>query len=467
MDERTRSAAEIWQTAIGELQLQIPREAFNTWLRDARLITQESGTYVIGVPNIYAREWLEHRLKKVIVRTLSHIAGRGVEVRFIVTTKQRSTRDLHDAGPLLSPLAPEKEPEPHFERLSPGETGLNPRQTFESYALGAGNRLAGTAARAVVEAPAAQFNPLYVHGGVGLGKSHLLHAIGNACSARGMRVLYASAETFTNDLLAAIRSHNTDEFREKYRQPDVLLIDDIQFLAGKEATQEEFYHTFDALLNAGAQIAVSGHLPPGEIRGLDQRLRSRFEGGLIVELDSPDFLTRVDILEIKTRLLGFEGRLPLEVLERVAEQFDSNVRELEGALNRLVAAALLTQQAPSLDSAEAVLGAYQPSDEPRLTLEDIVMAAAEYYGVTPEDLVGRGRARSISVARQVAMYLAREEADVSLQEIGQALGGRSHSTVLYSCERVSDLMRTDSQVRREVRAILQTLLPQPARQGPR
>ncbi len=462
MDEQTHSPAEIWQAAYGELQLQIPREAFNTWLRHARLVAHEDGTYIIGVANIYAREWLEHRLKKVIARTLARIAGRSVEVRFIVAPEHKQTADLYDAGPLLADLAQAQAEEPHFERLPPGETGLNPRQTFATYAVGACNRLALTAAQAAVEAPAAQFNPLYFYGGVGVGKSHLLHAIGKACVQRGLRVLYATAETFTNDLLAALRLHSTDQFRAKYRNVDVLLLDDVEFLAGKDVTQEEFYHTFNALVSAEAQIVVAARRPPAEIKGLDRRLRSRFEGGLVAEIKPPDFLTRVDILEIKAHLRGLGDRIPLDLLERIAEEFDGSVRELEGALNRIVAASLLTQEPPSLEAAEAILGPYRPSGEPQPTLEDILMAVAEYYGVTPADLMGRGRSREVSVARQVAMYIAHEEANIPLQEIGEALGGRSHSTVLYSCERIGDLMRTDSRVRREVRAILQILLPHSA-----
>lgn len=465
MDKQTRSPAEVWQAAYGELQLQIPREAFNTWLRHACLVAHEDGTYIIGVSNIYAREWLEHRLKKVVARTLGRIAGRSVEVRFIVVSEHQQAADLHDAGPLLADLRPACEDEPRFERLPAGEMGLNARQTFNTYASGACNRLALTAAQAVVEDPAAQFNPLYLYGGVGVGKSHLLHAIGNACVERGLRVLYATAETFTNDLLAAIRLHGADEFRAKYRSVDVLLMDDIEFMAGKEATQEEFYHTFNALISANAQLVIAAHQLPAQIKGLDRRLRSRFEGGLVIEIQPPDFLTRVDILEIKAHLRGFGDRLPLDLLERIAEEFDGSVRELEGALNRIVAASLLSQEVPSLEAVETMLGPYQPTGEPQLTLEDILMAVAEYYGVTPADLTGRGRSREVSVARQVAMYIAHEETDISLQEIGEALGGRSHSTVLYSCERISDLMRTDSRVRREVRAILQTLLPQSAREN--
>lgn len=464
MDDHPYSPAGVWQTAYGELQLQLPRETFDTWLRNARLVAHEDGTFIIGVGNIYAREWLEQRLKKVVVRTLGRIAGRSVEVRFVLAADhaQRAPAKAreHDApAPLLAALeAAEPEP-PRFERLSPGETGLNPRQTFETYAIGASNRLAHAAAIAVVEAPAEHFNPLYIHSRVGLGKSHLLHAIGNACAERGQRVLFVTSETFTNDLVAAIRGRSTAEFREKYRNRDVLLFDDAQFLAGKDSTQEEFLHTFNTLFNAGAQIVVGASHAPGEIEGLDRQLRSRFEGGLTVELEPPDFLTRVDILERKAALRGFEHRLPLDLLERIAEKVEGSVRELEGALNRVTASAMLTGEIPSIETAESVLEQLQPAaSQSGPSLEDVIMAVADFYGVAPEALCGRDRSREVSTARQVTMYIANKKSDVPLQQIGEVMGGRNHSTVLYACDRIGDLMATDSLVRRQVHTILHSLM---------
>ena len=467
MNARSHSPAELWQTALGELQLQLPRETFDTWLRSARLIAHEDGTFIIGVHNIYAREWLEQRLKKVIVRTLGRLAQRVVEVRFVLASEHRKRDDepaLHEAGPLLAALEKPAE-SPRFERLTPGETGLNERQTFDVYAVGACNRLAHAAATAVVEMPGDQFNPLYVHGGVGVGKSHLLHAVGNASAERGSRVLYVSSETFTNDLVAAIRGKSTADLREKYRSVDMLLIDDVQFLAGKESTQEEFYHTFNELFDSGAQIVVAASHLPADISGLDDRLRSRFDGGLVVEIQPPDFLTRVDILELKAGMRSLGERLTLDVLERIAEEVDGNARDLEGALNRVLATMLLTHEAPTLAQTERILDDVQiqlsaAKPAASLPVEDIVMAVADYYGVHPEEIYGRDRSRDVSSARQVAMYIARETTDMPLQDIGEALGGRNHSTVLYSCERVEDLMKTDSQVRRQVQAITRSLLPQ-------
>ncbi|HEC23495.1 MAG TPA: chromosomal replication initiator protein DnaA [Chloroflexi bacterium] len=465
MSGHSSRASTIWKTAYGELQLQLPRETFDTWLRNARLIAHEDGTYIIGVSNIYAREWLEHRLKQIITRTLSRIAQRSVEVRFVLWSEHRQQNDdLHEAGPLLADLKPAGEETPRFERLSPGETGLNPRYTFDAYAVGDCNRLAHAAALAVVETPGMAFNPLYVHAPVGLGKTHLLHAIGNACHERGTRVLFVSSERFTNDLVAAIRARNTDLFREKYRSAGVLLVDDIQFMAGKDSTQEEFYHTFNALYEANAQIVVAASHPPEALKKLDNRLRSRFRGGLMVELQPPDFLTRLEILQIKARQRGFGDRIPYDVLETIAEETQGSVRDLEGALNRVIATFLLTHEPPSLSHVRETLEELRPRQDepPALALEDIILTVAEFYGVSPDALCGRDRSREVSIARQVAMYLAREEADIPLQQIGEALGGRNHSTVLYSCERIADLMGTDSQVRRQVGAILQMLQPEGA-----
>src|SRR5574341_239636 len=450
----------VWQTAYGDLQLQMPRETFDTWLRTARLLAHEDGTFIVGVENTYARDWLEHRLKKVVLRTLNQIAGRTVEVRFVLWNETPDLSDLAEAGPLLAPLAAKEEESPRFERLESGENGLNPRYTFETFAIGPSNRLAHAAALAVVDAPGMQFNPLYLHAEVGMGKSHLLHAIGHACAEAGFRVLYVSSETFTNDLVASINGRNTAQFREKYRDVEVLLVDDIQFIAGKDSTQEEFVHTFNDLFNANAQIVVTSRERPEDIKKLDPRLRSRFEGGLVVELLPPDYATRIEILEIKAQLRGFDDRLPPDVLAVIAGENNASARDLEGALNRVIAASLLTDQMPTMAMLETLVQPPRPAHDPAIALDDIIMAVADFYEISPDDLMGRGRSREVSVARQVAMYLAREVADSPLQQIGEVLGGRNHSTVLYSCERIAELVAIDSEIGRQVRAIRRVLQPQ-------
>ena len=462
-----------WDVALGNLELQMPRESFDTWLRDTRLIAYEQGTYIIAVPNNYAYQWLDRRLRPMILRALSAAAQRSVEVRFVIRTGHHKKDDaIHESGPLLADLAPE--PEPTFEHRAPGVSNLNPHYIFDTYISGPSNRLAAAAAQAMIDEPGFQFNPLYIYGDVGLGKTHLLHAIGAACVEAGHDVLFVPAETFTNDLVAAIKGRTTNEFREKYRTLDVLLVDDVQFLAGKTSSEEEFFHTFNTLLEHGAQIVVAGNAAPAEIGKLDARLRSRFEGGLAVEIQPPDFETRLAILNVKADYRGYGERVPLEVLEVIADATAGSVRELEGALNRVIAAALLNDGVPTLQIAEGALGevrAAQMHSEaaPPPALIDILTAVADYYDLSVDQIVGRGRAREVSSARQVMIYLARELADASLNEIGDVLGGRNHSTVLYSYERVADLMTTDSQVRRHVTTLRQVLQlqPQPQKQKSR
>ncbi|NDJ33131.1 MAG: chromosomal replication initiator protein DnaA [Chloroflexi bacterium] len=452
-----REAETIWQTAYGHLEVQLPRETFTTWLTEAHFLAHEDGTFIIGVPNTYARDWLNHRLKTLVNEIVSRIAGHTCEVNFTVWQPPVDNEPLAGAGPLLADFDEEPEDEPRFERLPAGETGLNARQTFETFAVGGGNRLAHAAARAVVEAPAAQFNPLYIYGGVGMGKSHRMQAIGNACVNDGLSVLYVPAETFTNDLVASIREKKTAAFRRKYRQVGVLLVDDVSFLAGKTSSMEEFYHTFNDLAIAGAQIVLGSSLQPGDIRRLDPRLRSRFEGGLIVELAQPDFLTRVDILESKVHERGFDDRISLDVLETIAERFDGSIRELEGALNQVIAQALVTPEPPEVAAIERTLDLVKAAPPDVLTLDTILLTVADYFGVSVEAITGRDRSREVSTARQVVMYIAREEGDTPLQQIGDALGGRHHSTVSYSCERIADMMRIDSHIRRQINAILRML----------
>jgi len=458
MRNQPPDARSIWETTLGELQLQLPRDTYDTWLRDTVLLAHEDGSYIVGVQNVYAREWLENRLKKVILRVLEQISRRSVEISFVLYTddKKKSSENLHEAGPLWADFAPE--PEPTFEALSPEESGLNQRYTFASYAVGSCNRLAQAAAHAVVDSPGLQFNPLYIHGGVGLGKTHLLNAIGNECSRRGMHILYTSAEAFTNDLVGAIKARKMTSFRDKYRTVDVLLVDDIQFIAGKDSTQEEFYHTFNTLFNTGAQIVLASNLSPSMINGLSNRLRSRFEGGLVVELQVPDFLTAVDMLELKAQQRSIDGRISLDVIERLAEETDGSFRDLEGAFNRVVALAMVNPTIESMEIAEAAI--QQSYSEPEeLTVDGVIRVVAEFYGVSSEDIYGRNRSREISAARQVAMYIAYKQCNLSLPQIGDAFGGRNHSTVLYSCERVEDLISIGSKVKREIDTILHDLYP--------
>jgi chromosomal replication initiator protein len=334
---------------------------------------------------------------------------------------------------------------------------LQARYSFDSFVVGQSNRLAAAAAQAVAESPARAYNPLFLYGGVGLGKTHLLHAVGNASAASGLQVLYVSSEEFTNDLINAIRNHTTDAFRDRYRNIDVLLIDDIQFIAGKESTQEEFFHTFNTLHGQDKQLVISSDRPPKALVTLEERLRSRFEWGLTVDIQPPDFETRLAILRTKAERLG--RKVPPSFLETIARRVQSNIRELEGALNRVLAFSDLSGMPLTADLVNSALSDLLPRAA-SLSSEHIIKAVAKFFGVTEERLLGKQRSRDIALPRQIAMYLIREETGASLPQIGEALGGRDHTTILYGYDKISDQLETDDALRRQVFSIKETLYNQ-------
>lgn len=341
--------------------------------------------------------------------------------------------------------------------LQGGQPRLNPRYTFSTFIVGSGNQLAHAASQAVADAPGFAYNPLFLYGGVGLGKTHLLHAIGHSGLEKSLTVLYVSSETFTNDIVNAIRYRTTEEFRAKYRSVDVLLVDDIQFIAGKDSTEEEFFHTFNALHEMNKQIVICSDRPPKAIVSLEERLRSRFEWGLIADIQPPDLETRVAILRAKADMLG--RVVPDEAIQYLASRVQSNIRELEGSFNRLLAFAQLQRQPLTIDTAKAALASLaSDSRQKRVTIGEILEAIAEYYRIPIEDLCGKQRDKHIVVPRQVAMYLMRQETEASLLEIGQALGGRDHSTVLHGYDKISREINDNTALRKEVLAIRQQLL---------
>ncbi len=334
---------------------------------------------------------------------------------------------------------------------------LNPRYTFSTFIVGSGNRLAHAASQAVAEAPGQAYNPLFLYGGVGLGKTHLLHAVGHTALERDLTVLYVSSETFTNEIINAILHRTTEEFRAKYRSVDVLLVDDIQFIAGKDSTEEEFFHTFNSLYESNKQIVICSDRPPQAIVSLAERLRSRFEWGLIADIQPPDLETRVAILRAKAE--GMHRPVPDEVIDYLASRVQSNIRELEGSLNRLLAFTQLQSLPLNLETAKAAMtSVVSDGMQRRVSIADVLGAVAEYYHVSANDLCGKQRDKHIVVPRQVAMYLMRQETEASLLEIGQALGGRDHSTVLHGCEKIGREVNENSTLRKEVLAIRQQLL---------
>lgn len=444
------NAEQAWQTVIAQLQMDMPRASFDTWVRDTRPVGYENGILTVGVRNAYARDWLDSRLATTVNRLLIETLNSKVSVNFIVSQSEETASSAdHEPAPASITITP---PEP-----KPRHVTLNPRYTFDTYVVGSGNRLAHAACQAVAEKPARAYNPLFLYGGVGLGKTHLLHAIGNACHASGLNILYVSSEEFTNDLIAAIRTHTTQAFREKYRSADVLLIDDIQFIAGKESTQEEFFHTFNTLHGQDKQIIVSSDRPPKSLVTLEERLRSRFEWGLTADIQAPDLETRLAILRSKAERTG--RQISDEILENIAKRVQSNIRELEGALNRIIAYADLSGASLTPSLVEMALADLIPSrnDIEPSYLVDLV---ARKYGLTTEKLLSRDRTKEVALPRQIAMYLLREEAKISFPQIGEVLGGRDHSTVMSAYEKIKEQIHADRRLEQDIVSIKQQLYDQ-------
>lgn len=435
-----------WKAALGELEMQMTRATFTTWLQGTKALTCENDEFVIGVRNDFAKDWLENRLHDLITRTLSGVVGEKVTVRFVVWSDD-----------LIAPKAAivqqngrtelRSESKPQTAASIESEPPLNRRYTFGNFVVGPNNRLAHAAALSVAENPGETYNPLFIYGGVGLGKTHLLHAIGHRCYEEGFSVLYISAETFTNDLVAAIRSKQTAEFRERYRRVDVLLIDDIQFMAGKEATQDEFFHTFNELHSYGKQVIISSDRPPKALSTLEERLLSRFEWGLTADVQPPDEETRRAILLAKAEELNFD--IPEFAISYIAHAVRQNIRELEGALNKVVAYSDLTGEPIDQRLINMALADTLRRPE-RLGVDQVISTVCRYYNVSAEDIISSSRKSAISQPRQIAMFLSRTETDASLPQIGAQLGNRDHSTVLHGYDKISGLVETDPQIRRDV-----------------
>jgi len=446
------NAEQAWQSVLGQLQIEMPRASYDTWVRDTRPVSYQDGSLTIGVRNAYARDWLENRLASTVNRLLGGLMNGSVAVHFVVLGNDREPdaeearhSQTDEAGTPTVPIS--------------RHVSLNPRYHFDSFVVGSGNRLAHAACLAVAEKPARAYNPLFLYGGVGLGKTHLLHAIGNACHQRGLNVLYVSSEEFTNDMINAIRTHTTQAFREKYRSIDVLLIDDIQFIAGKESTQEEFFHTFNTLHGQDKQIIVSSDRPPKSLVTLEERLRSRFEWGLAADIQPPDLETRLAILRSKAERTG--RQVSDTILESIARRVQSNIRELEGALNRILAYADLSGSSLTPNLVEAALADLLPQRGDVKPIKIIELVAKEWQ-VSMDALIGRDRSHKIAQPRQVAMYLIRKRTDASLPQIGDALGGRDHTTVMYAIDKIEGEMDTKTDLRKRINNIERELFGQGA-----
>jgi len=451
-----------WQAALGDLQLQVPRPTFDTWLKPTRLHAYEDGVFIISTPNPYAVEWLSNRLHRLVKNTLMRIVGRSIDIRFII---RPDTVDSEEEILFLNQTEqrPESVPSRQPSRVSSDSTFYftgNPRYTFDTFVVGSGNVMAHAASKSVADRPAEAYNPLFIYGGVGLGKTHLLQAVANAVIPRGLRAGYISSEVFTNELINAILQQNTAAFREKYRTLDVLLIDDIQFIAGKESTQEEFFHTFNTLYGSNRQIIISSDRPPRAMLTLEERLRSRFEGGLVVDIQPPDLETRIAILRSKAE--GQPVYVPDEVILFIARTFQNNIRELEGALTKVIAHSQFTRLPVSTDTAEQALRDVLQKRQ-SIRIEDIIRAVSTFYDVDLRDMLGKRRTKRVAIPRQIAMYLCREHTDSSLPQIGAAMGGRDHTTILYGWEKIKKNVESDPKLRQDINAIKESLFGTPAR----
>lgn len=464
-----------WQATVGEIEISAGRGNYLTWLQSARFVSYEDGQFIIGVTNGYVKDWMEHRMASALKKALGDRMGRSVEVsvalltqsgaissatsvnRHIESALDKTARDreaaLIEAGLSAVPEAPAR------LRTAPPPTqamsdGLISRYTFETFVVGSGNRMAHAAAMSVAEFPPDRYNPLFLYGGSGLGKTHLLHAIGHAARKHGMTCVYVTSEAFVNELIASIRGQNTESFRQKYRHVDMLLMDDAQFIAGKESTQEEFFHTFNTLHSANKQIVLTSDRAPKSMVTLEDRLRSRFEWGLMADIAPPDYETRVAILQQKSSQRN--SQLPQDVIEFVAKQVQSNVRELEGALNRLFATAELTGRQLSVQLARDTL-ADLVGRRSHITPSQVIETCAKFYNISVPEIVSASRSREMVQPRQVAMYLIRQETDASLPEIGGLLGGRDHTTVIHGIDRIKERLETEDNLRRDVMSIREAL----------
>lgn len=442
MDSRS---SEIWQQVLSVIQTKLSKPSYDTWFKATKASFLDEDSVIVTAPTTFAAEWLETRYTKLVSTALSDYLGRTVNVKFAIEEARPSEIPGPAAPiPVVKPAAPE-ESVSHM---------LNPKYTFDTFVIGAGNRFAHAASLAVAEAPAKAYNPLFLYGGVGLGKTHLMHAIGHYILEHNpdTKVLYISSEKFTNEFINAIRDNRGESFRNKYRNIDVLLIDDIQFLAGKDGTQEEFFHTFNALHEEHKQIIISSDRTPKEIPTLEERLRSRFEWGLITDIQPPDLETRIAILRKKAKAENLD--IPNEAMVYIANMIDSNIRELEGALIRIVAYSSLTNQDVSTHLAAEALKDILPTGRNRLiTIQDIQQRVGEFYGLKLEDFKARKRTKAVAYPRQIAMYLSRELTDYSLPKIGEAFGGRDHTTVIHAHEKITQQLKQDQ----ELHKIIQNL----------
>lgn len=455
------SPGDVWQATLGELELQLSRAHFMTWFKHTYISSMNEGRITISVPNTFTKTWLEKKYNTAILKSLQHVLN--IPIREVVY-------EVKASGAQISPISREnfvppapasvphaRETETRVETVN--KYGLRINYTFENFIVGKGNELAHAAALAVAENPGIKYNPLFIYGGVGLGKTHLLQAIGHRLLAKksNCKLLYITCEQFTNDFVNAMRSGQGREFKDRYRNVDLLLIDDIQFITGKEATQEELFHTFNTLHQAGKQVVYTSDRPPKAIVGIEERLRSRLEWGGIVDISSPDFETRMAILSQKCE--EKQINLPQDVLQFVATSLQSNVRELEGALNKIVATHQLRNTPITLDGTKSLLSSFTASPQGKKVLNSktLIDVVINYYDLSIEDILGKSREQKLAFPRQVLMYLLREELKISFPSIGKEIGGRDHTTVMHACDKIKKELENNDKTKKDIESIKQNI----------
>lgn len=437
---------DLWQKTLNLLKNELTEISFNTWIKTIEPISISQTTIYLGVPAEFNKGILESRYSVLIKNAVRQITSREYAIEFAIPSQDDNKKYSAGQGEMGNN-------EESIVSL------LNPKYTFDTFVIGNGNRFAHAAALAVAESPAKAYNPFFIYGGVGLGKTHLMHAIGHFILGQNpsQKVLYVSSEKFTNELINAIKDDKNEEFRSKYRNIDVLLIDDIQFIAGKERTQEEFFHTFNALYEANKQIILSSDKPPKDINTLEERLRSRFEWGLIADIQAPDLETRIAILRKKAQMENLN--VPNDVMVFIADKIASNIRELEGALNRVIAYASLTEGEVSVDLATEALKDILSVNKAKIINCNVIMeTVARYFDIKPEEFKSKKRNREVSYPRQIAMYLCRDLTDMSLPKIGEEFGGRDHTTVIHACEKISEETGSNAETRRTVEELKRNIL---------
>jgi chromosomal replication initiator protein len=444
-----------WENILKSIQENLSPQIFNTWFSGVKYIDFKNNELILAVPNLFCKNWLEKNYYQFINDILINQAGldENILIKFQVDSVKIAGQEKTRKG---------KKNQDDLQKKY-DKTGLNPDYTFSNFEIGDSNRFAHAACMAVAQSPAKAYNPLFVYGGVGLGKPHLMHAIGNYIinknSVHSINIAYISSEKFTNELINSIRDDTTESFRDKYRSLDVLLIDDIQFLAGKERTQEEFFHIFNTLYNAGKQIVITSDRPPKEITSLENRLISRFEWGLITDIQPPDLETRIAILQKKAQSCQME--ISEEIIHYIANKIPSNIRQLEGALNKINAYATLTQAEIDLSLAKQILKDFIPIEEKKVSIQIIQKHTAEYFNIKPSVLLSKKRSKNIVTGRHIAMFLSRELTDYSLPMIGESFGGKNHTTVIYSCNKIKEQIKTDKKLKYNIDKIINQIQNSP------